>query len=445
MSLLPMERVRDAILQAESVRVRGRVTQVKGVVVEALLPRVAVGTACEIQVSSGRSIAAEVVGFDGAKALLVPFGEVQGIGEGCAVVPRAQVASIPVGEALLGRVVDAAMQPLDGQPPPRLPHRQALNTEPPPAMARRRISRIFVTGIRAIDGFLTLGEGQRIGVMAAPGVGKSSLLGMLARSSEADVIVVGLVGERGREVREFVERDLGSDGLARSVVVVATGEKSPLVRVRAAMAATSVAEYFRGQGRRVLLLVDSLSRVAMAQREIGLAAGEPPATRGYPPSVFALIPRLLERAGNDRGPGSITALYTVLVDGEDHGDPVVESVRATLDGHIHLSRRLAARAHWPAIDVSTSVSRCMSDVVDASHRRLAERARELLAAYEESADLIEVGAYAPGSNPRVDAALACLDPLLAFLRQRVEERTPLPETLALLERIVAAGTSGGAP
>lgn len=443
MSLLPLERVRDVVLRADTVRVLGRVTEVKGVIVEALLPQVAVGTACEIHVGGGRIVPAEVVGFHGSRALLVPFGEVHGIGEGCTVVPRAQVASIPAGEGLLGRVVDAAIQPLDGRPLPPLPHRQPLNAEPPPAMSRRRIERVLPTGIRAIDGFLTLGEGQRVGVMAAPGVGKSSLLGMLARSAEVDVIVCALVGERGREVREFVERDLGVEGLARSVVVVATGEKSPLVRVRAAMAATSVAEYFRAQGRRVLLLVDSLSRVAMAQREIGLAAGEPPTSRGYPPSVFALIPRLLERAGNDAGEGSITALYTVLVDGEDHGDPVVESVRATLDGHIHLSRRLAARSHWPAIDVLTSVSRCMTDVVDDRHQRIAMEARGLLAAYEESADLIEVGAYTPGSNPRVDRAIAAIENLWAFLRQGLTERTPFEQSLGRLESIVSRASEGG--
>jgi flagellum-specific ATP synthase len=441
-SLFDLERVRRAIELVDPCVVAGRVTRASGILVEAALPRVAVGTSCEIRAAGGKSIAAEVVGFAGPQALLMPFGEVSGIGEGCAVVPRASAGEISVGETLLGRVVDAAMRPLDGQPAPVLRARVSLAATPPPAMSRRRISQPLVLGLRAIDACLTCGEGQRLGIMAGPGVGKSVLLGMLARSASADVIVVGLVGERGREVREFVERDLGPAGLARSVVVVATGDESPLTRVRAAMAATSVAEYFRARGRRVLLLLDSLSRVAMAQREIGLAAGEPPTSRGYPPSVFALLPRLVERGGNDEGAGSITAMYTLLAEGDDLTDPVADAARAALDGHIVLSRKLANAGHYPAIDVLASVSRVMSDIVDPAHRELARFTREMLAAYRESADLIEVGAYVSGTNPRVDRAIRCNAAITSFLRQEPDARFSLTETLISLRRALEGSAPG---
>jgi flagellum-specific ATP synthase len=303
-------------------------------------------------------------------------------------------------------------------------------------MERRRVTRAQALGIRSIDAFLTVGEGQRLAILSGPGVGKSVLLGMLARSADADVVVVGLVGERGREVRDFIERDLG-DGLRRAVVVVATSDESPLKRVRAAMAATTVAEHFRSQGKRVLLLVDSLSRVAQAQREIGLAAGEPPTTKGYPPSAFALLPRLVERAGNDAGPGSITAFYTVLAEQDDQTDPVADAAKATLDGHVVLSRKLAELGHFPAVDVLASVSRVMADVVDADHRELARQGREALAAYRESADLVEVGAYLAGSNPRVDRALRCMPALEALLRQDPGDRSSLADTLARLRKALA--------
>jgi len=394
---------------------------------------VAVGTSCEVRTATGQLITAEVVGFSDAKAILMPFGDLKGIGEGCPVIPRASAGEIMVGESLLGRVVSAAMEPLDDRGPVSLDVRVPLNTAAPRAMSRKRISRPLVLGIRSIDSCLTCGEGQRLGIMAGPGIGKSVLLGMLARSADADVIVVGLVGERGREVREFVERDLGS-GLARSVVVVATGDESPLVRVRAGMAATAVAEYFRDKGKRVLLLIDSLSRVAMAQREIGLAAGEPPTSRGYPPSVFAMLPRLVERAGNCEGSGSITAMYTMLAEGDDLTDPVVDAGRAALDGHIVLSRSLAMAGHFPAVDILASVSRVMTDVVNAEHKELARRVRDVLSAYKDAADLVEVGAYVAGTNPRVDAALRCIHELNTFLRQEPTERFALAETLTRLRR-----------
>ncbi len=439
MSVVDLAAFRRALEGADSMPLTGTVIRATGLLVEAALPRVPVGTTCEIRAAGEGVVLAEVVGFQGGTARLMPLSDIHGIGEGCDVVPRAAADRIPVGEGLLGRVVDASLRPVDGGPAPVLRHRTALHASPPPALHRRRVARPVPVGIRAIDATLTVGEGQRLAIMAGPGVGKSVLLGMLARSADADVVVVGLIGERGREVREFVERDL-ADGLARSVVVVATSDESPLKRLRAAMTATAAAEHFRAQGKRVLLLVDSLSRVAMAQREIGLAAGEPPTTKGYPPSAFALLPRLVERAGNDAGPGSITAFYTVLAEGDDHaGDPIADAARATLDGHVVLSRRLAESGHFPAIDVLASVSRVMNDIVPPAHRELARQAREVLAAHREAADLVEVGAYAAGSNPRVDRALRCIDGLRTFLRQEPNERTGLDETLARLAQVLGTG------
>jgi flagellum-specific ATP synthase len=421
---------------ADTLPLTGTVVRAAGLVVDASLPRVPVGTACEIRAADGSLVQAEVVGFHGGTARLVPLGEIHGVGEGCAVVPRASGGEIPVGDELLGRVVDSALRPVDGGPIPFLRARAKLHAAPPLAMERRRVTRPLAVGIRSIDAFLTVGEGQRLVVLAGPGVGKSVLLGMLARSADADVVVVGLVGERGREVRDFIERDLG-DGLRRATVVVATSDEPPLKRVRAAMAATAIAEHHRARGRRVLLLVDSLSRVCMAQREIGLAAGEPPTTKGYPPSAFAILPRLVERAGNDAGEGSITAFYTALAEGDDvASDPIVDAAKATLDGHVVLSRRLAESGHFPAVDVLASVSRVMTDVAARPHLDLAREARDALAAYRDTADLVEVGAYAPGSNPRVDRALRVHAPLNAFLRQDPGERSPLPDTLARLRGLL---------
>ena len=433
MTPISLEAIQRAIAEADPLPLTGTVVRAAGLVLEASLPRVPVGTACEIRATDGATVLAEVVGFFGQTARLMPLSDIHGIGEGCTVVPRAAADRIPVGDALLGRVVDAALKPVDGGPVPMLPARARLHATPPIAMERRRVDRPLPLGIRSIDACLTVGEGQRLAIMAGPGVGKSVLLGMLARSADADVVVVGLVGERGREVREFIERDL-ADGLARAVVVVATSDESPLKRVRAAMVATTIAEHYRGQGRRVLLLVDSLSRVAQAQREIGLAAGEPPTTKGYPPSSFAILPRLTERAGNDAGPGSITAFYSVLAEGDDQTDPVVDAAKATLDGHIVLSRKLAESGHFPAVDVLASISRVMSDIVDPTHREMARQAREVLSAYRDAADLVEVGAYVAGSNPRVDRALRCMGALQAFLRQDPGERSTMPEMHASLKR-----------
>ncbi len=427
-----MEKMRRALQTSGPLPVTGRVIRAAGVVVEASLPRVALGAQCEIQLDGDDKLLAEVVGITAGHALLLPFGDLRGIREGCTVVQRGGAAEIPVGDALLGRVVDARMRPIDGGPQLLLRQKARLDQTPPPAMARRRIGKQLQTGVRSLDACLCIGEGQRVAVMAGPGVGKSVLLGMLARHSGADVIVVGLIGERGREVREFVERDLGP-GLARSVVVVATGDEPPLLRMRAAQAATALAESFRARGKKVLLLIDSLSRVAMAQREVGLAAGEPPTSKGYPPSVFAALPRLVERAGNDAGPGSITAFYTVLAEGDDLADPVADAVRAALDGHIVLSRRLAESGHFPAIDVLQSVSRVLTDITTPAQRDAARESRDLLSAHREAADLIDVGAYAAGSNPRVDRALKVLPALKRFLQQAPEPAPiPLADTFAML-------------
>ncbi len=444
MTLVDLERISRALDEADPTPLTGTVVHATGLLVEALLPRVPVGTSCEIRANDGSLVQAEVVGFQGGTARLMPLSEIHGVAEGCDVVPRAAADRIAVGDELLGRVVDASLRPVDGGPLPILRQRTFLHASPPPALQRRRVTEPISLGIRGIDACLTVGEGQRMAVMAGPGVGKSVLLGMLARSAKADVVVVGLIGERGREVREFIERDLG-DGLARSVVVVATSDESPLKRLRAAMAATAVAEHFRGQGQKVLLLMDSLSRVAQAQREIGLAAGEPPTTKGYPPSAFAMLPRLVERAGNDQGQGSITAFYTVLAEGDDTtGDPIADAARATLDGHLILSRRIAESGQYPAVDVLASISRVMNDIVPPEHRELARQTREVLSAYREAADLVEVGAYAAGSNPRVDRALRCIEPLRAFLRQDPGERTQLGETLARLKQLLGPQEKGHA-
>lgn len=443
MSLVDLDRVRGELDGKRGLEVSGRVRRVSGLLVEASLPGVALGAACEIVPPGRPPVPAEVVGFQDERALLLAYDRPSGISEGALVHLRSTEATIPAGEALLGRVVDPFLRPLDERGPLGSTGRTPLESDPPPPMTRRRIERVFETGVGAIDVFLTLGEGQRVGILASPGVGKSSLLGMVARGAVADVVIVALVGERGREVREFVERDLGAEALRRATVVVATADRGPLLRLRALGVATALAEYQRRAGRRVLLLVDSLTRTAQAGREIGLAAGEPPTTRGYPPSVFALLPRLLERAGNDAGPGSITAVYTVLTESDGLGDPVAEAAMAHLDGHIRLSPDLAARGHFPAVDVLRSVSRVMLGVADPEAVALAQRARDLLAAYEEAADLVEVGAYHAGSNPKVDEAIALRPALLELLRQPVDEVRRRSEVLAALRAVLGGDRPGG--
>jgi flagellum-specific ATP synthase len=428
----------DRARAVDSIRVHGRIARLVGLVAESIGPQAAVGEVCLIETASQpgdarRRVPAEVVGFRDGRVLLMPLEEIDGLAAGCEVIATGRQLDVPVGDALLGRVVDALGRPIDGRPAPACSRRLELRREPPPPLRRRRLSRPFATGVRVIDGFLTVAEGQRMGIFAGSGVGKSVLLGMIARHAEADVTVIGLVGERGREVREFIERDLG-DGLERSVVVVSTSDQPALKRLTAALTAITVAEHFRDQGLRVQLLMDSLTRVAMAQREVGLAVGEPPATRGYPPSVFAMLPQLLERSGMD-AEGSITGLYAVLVEGDDMMDPVADTVRSILDGHLVLSRKLAHRGHYPAIDPLHSVSRAMSDVVSAEDRQHAEAVRSLLARHEESEDLIQIGAYTPGSDPRLDLAIE-LRPLIdAVTGQDRDESTPFGDTWQALRQL----------
>jgi flagellum-specific ATP synthase len=407
----------QAVESAELTPLGGQVVRVVGLVVESLGPRARVGEVCEIIGTPGEPpLPVEVVGFRDGHLLSVPLGDTAGIRPGARIVARGALASIPVGPSLLGRVVDAFGRPLDDLGSLRAERRAPLRRAAPNPLSRDPVRSWLGTGVRAIDALLTCGRGQRVGLFGGSGVGKSTLLGMMARGTTADVIVLALVGERGREVRTFLEHDLGEQGLARSVVVVSTSDSPPLVRMRAAYAATSIAESFRDMGHNVLLMMDSITRFAMAQREVGLAAGEPPTSKGYPPSVFALLPGLLERAGNV-GAGSITALYTVLVEGDDTNEPVADAVRAILDGHIVLSRDLAARNHYPSIDVLQSVSRTMPDVVDADHRRRAGQVREWLATLRDSEDLVSVGAYVPGANTRIDTALGRRDAIQGFLCQ----------------------------
>jgi flagellum-specific ATP synthase len=397
-----------------------------------------VGAVVEIERQGGAAIPGEVVGFRDNLTLVYPFGLLTGVRRGHRVHLRRTSRLIGVGQGLLGRVIDAHGRTTDKRPPPALAERIRLDRRPPPAMDRPPIDQPLSTGIRAIDGLLTCGRGQRMGIFSGSGVGKSVTLGMMARYTSADVIVVGLIGERGREVNEFLERDLGPQGMARSVVVVATSDEPALIRVQAALTATAVAEYFRDQGRDVLLLMDSVTRFAMAQREIGLAAGEPPTTRGYPPSVYALLPRLVERAGR-AAQGSITAFYAVLVEGDDTNEPVSDCVRGLLDGHTILSRKIAARGHYPAIDVLESVSRVMPAIVPPEHWEAMLRVKEWLAAYRDHEDLISIGAYRAGANASVDTAIALREDLLRFLQQRVQERASVETARTELLKLVAKG------
>jgi flagellum-specific ATP synthase len=400
-----------------------------------------VGALVEIERQAGPPVEAEVIGFRDATTLVYPLGEMTGVRHGNRVRLTRTSRTLRVGNELLGRVIDARCKAIDGKPEPLLTERVPLTRKPPAAIERPRIDKPLSTGVRAIDSLLTCGLGQRLGIFSGAGVGKSVTLGMMTRYTSADVIVIGLIGERGREVNEFIERDLGPQGLARSVVIVATSDEPALVRVQAAQTATAVAEYFRDAGKNVLLIMDSLTRFALAQREIGLAAGEPPTTRGYPPSVFAMLPRLVERAGRS-SLGSITALYSVLVEGDDTTEPVADTVRGLLDGHIILSRKLAAQAHYPAIDVLESISRLFQDISPPDQRTAAQTIRELLSAYKDHEDLISIGAYRTGANPTVDAAIAMREEINKFLRQNVTDggtvESARKELVALAQRCAAA-------
>jgi FliI/YscN family ATPase len=402
----------------------GRITRVVGLVLEATGLEVGLGALCRVTSHArDRSVLAEVVGFHERGVLLMPLGDMDGLHPGSAVQPLGRTFGVDVGPALLGRVLNGLGHPIDGKGKLEVETRVPLIAEPPNPLERERIDRRLETGVRAIDGLLTVGRGQRIGIFAGSGVGKSTTLGMIARHAQADVNVIALLGERGREVRDFLEHALGPEGLARSVVIVATGDQAALVRARGALVATAIAEYFRDQGKQVLLMLDSVTRVAMAWREIGLATGEPPTTKGYPPSVFAALPRLLERAGNG-ATGGITGIYTVLVDGDDFNEPVADAARSILDGHIVLTRKLAAQNHFPAIDVLESKSRVRDQVIDPQQRRAAGELLRAEAAYREKEDLIMVGAYQRGSDPYVDAALGLRERMLGYLRQRPDESAP---------------------
>lgn len=426
---LDLSRYSTIVRQANALKMNGRVTQVVGVLVESQGPAARVGEICEIYYRrNARPILAEVVGFREDRALLMPFGDLGQVGLGSEVVATGSPLMVKVGQSLTGRVLDGLGRPLDGKGPIDYETEVSVNATPPHPLKRKRISQALSVGVRAIDGILTVGSGQRVGIFSGSGVGKSTLLGMIARNTTADVNVIALIGERGREVRDFIEKDLGEDGLRRSVVVVATSDQVAVARLRGAQVASSIAEYFRDGGLNVMLMMDSVTRVAWAQREIGLAAGEPPTTRGYTPSVFAALPSLLERSGtSDRG--SITGLYTVLVEGDDMNEPVADTVRGILDGHIVLSRALASQNHYPAIDVLSSVSRLMPEVAGAAHRAAAGTLRDVLANYRSAEDMINIGAYVDGSNPKIDYARSKIDLVNGFLKQSVDDPAPYAETV----------------
>jgi type III secretion protein N (ATPase) len=421
------ERVRAAVPR----RATGRVVEVTGLVLRAVVPGARIGELVRL----GPDLDGEIVGFRDEEAVVMPLGELGGVGPDTEVEPLHQLPSVPCGEALLGHVLDGLGRIVDTTEPRGL-QPWPLHRSAPDPLSRPRITRRLALGVRALDLFTTVGEGQRIGLFAGSGVGKSTLMGQIARHSDAEVTVIGLVGERGREVRDFLEGSLGPEGRRRSVVVAATSDAPSLVRLRAAFVATAVAEYFREQGARVLLMMDSVTRVARAQREVGLAAGEPPARQGYPPSVFALLPRLLERSGTSEK-GSITALYTVLVAGGDMEEPIADEVRGILDGHVILSREIGARGHWPAVDVIASLSRVMDELVDDEHRKAAHKLRSLLAAYEQKRDLILLGAYQRGSDAMIDEAIARMPKILAVLKQARTEHVPFAESRRTL--LQAAG------
>jgi flagellum-specific ATP synthase len=433
-----LEKYMDALEKASTCLLKGKISQAIGLTLEATGPRVRLGELCYVKTNyaGGQSVPAEVVGFKDRKILLMPLGNLEGIGPGSELLATGSTLRVAVGMDLKGRVLNGLGEIIDdkGRIQPELTY--PVMNSPPSPLKRQRITQVLPVGIKAIDGLVTVGKGQRMGILAGSGVGKSTLIGMIARNTEADINVIALIGERGREVRDFLEKDLGEEGLAKSVVVVATSDQPALVRLKGAFVATSIAEYFRDQGMDVLLLMDSLTRFALAQREVGLAIGEPPATRGYTPSVFALLPKLLERAGMAEK-GSITGLYSVLVEGDDLNEPITDAVRGIVDGHIALDRNLAAMNLYPAVDIAQSISRVMIDVVSPEHMETANRFRSVLATYEEARDLIDIGAYKPGSNPRIDEAIALIDNCYNFLSQGIYEEAAFNDTLTTLHNCIA--------
>lgn len=419
------------------VKFTGYVSRIIGLTIESIGPAVEIGEVCKIYPSNNSEpIKAEVVGFKETNVLLMPLGDMTGIGPGSKVVASGHSLQVSVGEELLGRVLDGLGNPIDGKAVPVTFGKSSAENMPPNPLMRNRIAEPLSLGIKAIDGLITCGKGQRIGIFAGSGVGKSTLLGMIARNTTADINVIALIGERGREVREFIENDLGAKGLKRSIVIVATSDQPALVRLKGALIATAMAEYFRDQGKDVVLMMDSLTRFSMAQREVGLAVGEPPVTKGYTPSVFAMLPKLLERAGTSER-GSITGLYTVLVDGDDFNEPISDTVRGILDGHIILSRRLASLGHYPAIDVLGSVSRVMPNIVSDEHLKASRVMRELLAVYSEAEDLINIGAYKQGSNPKIDKSIEKNDECVGYLRQGVHEQFEYEDVIGQLVQIAS--------
>ena len=427
---------RRTVERMQTIRHRGRVHQVIGLVIESLGPSVSVGDRCSISSRRNGEVLAEVVGFRGNRVLLMPLGEMEGVGPGAVVTASDEPFTVAVGDGLLGRVIDGLGVPLDRKGElTGIETRRPIHNRPPDPLSRRRIVEPLATGIRSIDALLTCGKGQRFGIFSGSGVGKSILMGMVARYTSADVNVIALIGERGREVREFIENDLGEEGLKRSVVIAVTSENPALVRIKGAFAATTIAEYFRDKGMDVMLMMDSVTRFAMAQREVGLAVGEPPTSRGYTPSLFAMLPRLLERAGTNPS-GSITGLYTVLVEGDDLNEPVSDAVRSILDGHIVLSRKYSTQGLYPAIDPLASISRVMNEVVSDEHRQAAQEFIRLLAAYTEAEDLINIGAYEDGSNPDVDRVIEMIQPMKGFMRQNLKEGSFFEETVQQLQEMM---------
>ncbi|MCX8130323.1 MAG: flagellar protein export ATPase FliI [Clostridia bacterium] len=422
--------------QSDFIEYTGKVSKVVGLTIESIGPEVNIGELCQLHtVRSKKVINAEVVGFRDNSVLLMPLGDMSGIGPGSSVVATGDSLKVGVGRKLLGRVLDGLGSPIDDKGDLETEGYYPVNNTPPHPLTRKRISEPLPLGVKTIDGLLTVGKGQRIGIFAGSGVGKSTLLGMIARNTKADINVIALIGERGREVREFLEKDLKEEGLERSVVIVATSDQPALIRLKGALLATAVAEYFRDQGKDVLLLMDSLTRFAMAQREIGLAIGEPPVSRGYTPSVFALLPKLLERSGNSQN-GSITGLYTVLVDGDDLTEPVTDTARGILDGHIVLSRALANKNQYPAIDVLASISRVMSDIISPDHKKIAGEVKKIMAVYRDAEDLINIGAYVKGSNEKIDYAIEVIDNIIGFIEQGTHDKYTFEEVMDEIGRIL---------
>jgi len=414
----------------------GKVSRIIGLMIESDGPGVAIGSICTMQSRNRSSVQAQVVGFRDNQTLLMPLGDIDGIEPGCNIEVTEEQPSFGVSSEMIGRVLDGNGKPIDGKGPIPLGTEYPLMGKPINPLSRQRSSNSLDVGVKSINGLLTCAKGQRIGIMAGTGVGKSVLLGMIARNTEAEISVIALIGERGREVKEFIEENLGPDGLKRSIVIAAASDQPPLVRLRGAFIATTIAEYFRDQGKDVLLMMDSITRFALAQREIGLSVGEPPTTKGYPPSTFSMLPKILERAGTSEGNGTITGLYTVLVEGDDISEPVSDAVRAVLDGHIVLDRELAAHNHYPAIDVLASVSRLMIDVIPKEHYDLSMKLKDFLATYNEAKDLINIGAYAKGSNPKWDIAIEKIDRINGFLKQGIMETVSMGESLSMLKEIV---------